>query len=229
MRTFVALSLVLAFAVPAMAGVFTYTMGPLNVDLTKPQNELRFSSPFEVPATFTCGGESVVASHPGEPVQSGLGGADWVAGWFSFSGDGDDWTVTCTTALYIGDANSDFWVGTVMVGDFQSTSVRFADGVITIVGEFTARPGHASIFWKDTFDGDTDSIAIPDWDSWESAIMTIEITPNFSGVNSVGDFFGNNLGQAGNLASITIVSIPEPATMCLLVLGGVALLRRRRG
>jgi hypothetical protein len=37
-----------------------------------------------------------------------------------------------------------------------------------------------------------------------------------------------DLTESGNLPSLKVITIPEPATICLLGLGGLTLLRRKR-
>jgi hypothetical protein len=57
--------------------------------------------------------------------------------------------------------------------------------------------------------------------------IDLQITPNPD--NEIFQFFGVNPGYDGlNIVEISTISVPEPATLGLLIMGGLVLLRRRR-
>ena len=87
--------------------------------------------------------------------------------------------------------------------------------------------------WNSTFDHSTTSVAGLS-ESWDSGVLSSSSTYDHTFTNA-GTFeyycslhgFDNGDGTAGGMAG-TITVVPEPATMALLAMGALALLRRKR-
>jgi hypothetical protein len=60
------------------------------------------------------------------------------------------------------------------------------------------------------------------------ALSATDLTPTSITINGTIVMNPNNYSIAGNLGSAAITIVPEPATMCLLGLGALGLLRNRR-
>ena len=72
-----------------------------------------------------------------------------------------------------------------------------------------------------------DEFVILTWQtSLDGTFSDVIVDPWFTNLGIDFDLYYNNVGGAGNL---TIEATPEPATLSLLALGGLAVIRRRRG
>jgi len=113
----------------------------------------------------------------------------------------------------------------VFAGMLSTTNIDYNQGVITLTGLLTPTSGEASVLWNSTVAGDTRSVFAPDWGDYTTADVTITFTTD---APNLFTFLGGMYKIQEAYLVINAISVPEPATMGLLALGGLALLRRRR-
>ncbi|HLO97633.1 MAG TPA: PEP-CTERM sorting domain-containing protein [Fimbriimonas sp.] len=112
---------------------------------------------------------------------------------------GENWTLT-----FASDQNDfgAFW-GVSTEGAPGTATVEFFDATNTLVGSTSF-----------SYDHETNADGILDWNGWNSDIA-------FRSVRVSGNYVAIDAMQAGS-------AVPEPATMSVLALGALAMLRRRK-
>lgn len=142
-----------------------------------------------------------------DPVNAsfGLGGSggaqvsDGVQGMGMNFGPNDSWTL-----MFVSDTNDfgAFW-GAATSGGPVITGVEFYDSSNVVVGSTSF-----------AYDHETTSDGVLEWNGWNSdvAFRSVKVTGNYVVIDGM---------QATN-------AVPEPATMSVLALGALAMLRRRK-
>jgi len=141
-------------------------------------------------------------------------------------GDTDD-RLSFENGWWINHISASIWIDGLGDLDFLSPTRHFVNNNNSIVGFSRAKDLGGS--GPDLFDGPTDAV-FGTWDmlgpigpiSGSGALMQWGLSPE---INTTGGilFFDSDSG-----VSTTFTAIPEPATICLLGLGGLAALRRRK-
>jgi len=198
------LMLVVVFAVlasPAVAGTITYS----GVDGVGAYGHGALSVLSGLLCTFTSDDVVRVSSSEGERVSYISLITPGLSGWVLVS-DGDSLE------------------SRVIYSAFTYTGAKFSGGVITIIGTLTPTNDDPSIFVSDMFAG----VTIPDADLYPVAEATLTFHP-LTPVSSLEEFFSLDGIQNVDQVTLTITgtAIPEPLSMSLLAMGGLALIRRR--
>jgi hypothetical protein len=121
-------------------------------------------------------------------------------------------------------------------GDYSITGDT-SNAVSADLGMTGTTAGHPNSPWTDSFSFNSSGADSASWDSNAELLMTFAV-PDVTGLHlevsntlvAVSDGAGGTASITGNfvLLGISVEVIPEPATLSLLALGGLAALRRRR-
>lgn len=112
-------------------------------------------------------------------------------------------------------------------GSARATNVSVLDGTLT--GNYEGKV-YRAVYNGGTVFADLVNTPIYDGDSVTESIPSTPISGQVSSMQTMWNFTisGNSSAQGGSRFTITGTEIPEPATILLLGLGGLALIKKRR-
>lgn len=114
------------------------------------------------------------------------------------------------TVIYRDSGELDMFAGLGTSGGVDGPDNNSGARTLTISIDVTSATGPGTVSWFDSQLGQLGTTGLPD-----SSIGSILITTPTG-------------GSSATISNLTLTQVPEPATMSLLAIGGLALLRRRR-
>ena len=138
---------------------------------------------------------------------------------------GDSPTITSTTHAWYAGGTVQVELGGITPGSGNDNHDQIND-TATVWLDHTEPPTLEILPWGNFVPEIGDEFVILTWqESLDGSFGDVIVDPWFTDHGIDFDLHYNNVGGAGNL---TIEATPEPATLALLALGGLALVRRRR-
>ena len=138
---------------------------------------------------------------------------------------GDSPTITSTTHAWYADATVQVELGGTTPGSGNDNHDQIND-TATVWLDHAEPPTLEILPWSNFVPEIGDEFVILTWqDSLDGAFGDVIVDPWFTDRGLDFDLYYNNVGSAGNL---TIEATPEPVTLMILAMGGLALVRRRK-